>query len=140
MTSVFVFIGRVIAGVISLFVIWFVFDTIHDRNTEIIVSCIGLLYTYIFLISRRMQYFGLTIFSFFGRTAAYMQKIPHDELLRGEIGLEPRAKHLYLNAVFAALVEILCLYRVFSSLLGHGWGLLADPAHRALESAAPFFQ
>jgi hypothetical protein len=140
MTSMFVFVGRVIAGVIALSAFWFIFDTIHDRNTEIIVSCIGLLYMFIFMVSRRMQYFGLTIFSLFGRTTAYTQKLPYDDLMRDEIGLEQRAKHAYLNAIFAALIEILCLYRLFSSLLGHGWGLLANPVHSVLQSAAPFFQ
>ncbi len=133
MTSILVFIGRIIAGMITLFVFWFVFDKIHDRNTEIIVSCMGLLYVFIFMISRRMQYFGLTIFSFFGRTAAYMQRIPHDQLLRDEVGIAQGPRHLYLNVVFAALIEILCLYRLFSSLLGHGWRLLADPLNSVLQ-------
>ena len=134
MASTLVFVGRIVAGVITLVAFWFVFDKIHDKNTEIIVSCMGLLYIFIFMISRRMQYFGLTIFSFFGRTAAYMQKIPNDQLLREEVGITPGSRHLYLNVIFAALLEILCLYRLFSSLLGFGWGLLADPIHSVLQS------
>jgi hypothetical protein len=138
MRSILVFIGRAIAGLITLFAFWFVFDNIHDRNTEIIISTIGLMYVYIFVISRRMEYFGLTIFSIFGRTSAFMQKLPYDQIVRDEVGVKPRHRHVYLNIIFAALVEILCLYRLFSSLLGRGWGLLADPIHSVLQSAQFF--
>ena len=65
MISAIIFISRLILGVIALGAIWFVLDTIHDRNTEMTISSIGLLYAFIFLISRRLQYFGLTVFSFF---------------------------------------------------------------------------
>ena len=137
MRSVIVLIFRFIAGIIMLWAIWFVFDKIHDRNTEIIVSMIGLLYAFIFMISRRMQYFGLTIFSFFGRTRSYIQNIPYDGTLREEIGLQPSGQHLYLNAIFSALIELLCLFRLFTSLLGRGWGALSDPI-RAFLHSAPF--
>lgn len=137
MTSFFLFITRSIIGLIMLSVSWFVLDAIHDRNTEIIVSVIGLLYSFIFLISRRLQYFGLTIFSFFGRTSSYIQNIPYDQILRDEDGLYPAAGHLYLNVIFAALIEVLCLFRLFASLLGRGWGVLSDPIHGFLHSV-PF--
>jgi hypothetical protein len=131
MKSIAVFILRIIIGLIILAVVWFVLDRIRDRNTEIIVSTIGLMYAYIFQVSGRLQYFGLAIFSFFGRTTAYVRKIPYDELLRKEVGLEPTHQHLYLNVIFAALVELLCLFRLFSSLLGQGWEYLSDPIHLA---------
>jgi len=118
-----------------IFVVWFVLDSIHDRNTEIIVSTIGLLYSFIFTITRRLQYFGLTIFSFFGCTSSYIQKVPYDQFLRDEAGLAASAGHLYLNVIFSALVEILCLFRLLASLLGRGWGLLSDPIHSVLHSA-----
>lgn len=135
MLSFIVFVFRVVVGVIILCAIWFVLDLIHDRNTEIIVSTIGLLYAFIFMITRRLQYFGLTIFSFFGRTASYIQNIPYDHVTQDEVGLTSRGRHLYLNAIFAALIELLCLFRLFTSLLGRGWAALSAPLHAFLQSA-----
>src|SRR5271163_2901849 len=108
MFSALVVLFRLVAGLVILAGAWFVFDTIHDRNTEIIVATIGLLYSFIFIISRRLQYFGLTIFSFFGRGSSYIRHLPYDQILRDEAGIHPSAgRHLYLNVVFAALIEIL---------------------------------
>jgi hypothetical protein len=135
MQSAIVFLVRVVAGLLMLFAIWFVLDTIHDRNTEIIVSIIGLQYAFTFLISRRLQYFGLTIFSFFGRTASYVRNMPYDQALRDEVGLHSSGQHLYLNVIFTALVEILCLFRLFTSLLGRDWNILSDPIRNLLHSA-----
>ena len=135
MLSLIVFLLRIIVGIICLFAVWFVLDLIHDRNTEIVVSVIGLLYAFIFMITRRLQYFGLTIFSFFGRTASYIQNIPYDHVMQDEVGLMSRGRHLYLNAIFAALIELLCLLRLFTSLLGRGWTALSAPLHAFLQSA-----
>ena len=135
MASALMFISRIIVGLIAVLAVWFVLDTIHDRNTEIIVSSIGLLYSFIFIISRRMQYFGLTVFSTFGRASSFIQKVPYDQLLSEEAGVPVLARHLYLNFVFASIIELLCLYRLFTSLLGRGWGLLSDPIHNLLLSA-----
>jgi hypothetical protein len=136
MISLSVFLMRLIGGLFLLSVVWFVFDEIHDRNTEIIVATIGLLYSFIFIISRRLQYFGLTIFSFFGRGSSYIRHLPYDQILRDEAGIHASAgRHLYLNVVFAALIEILCLFRLFASLLGRGWETLSDPIHSLLHSA-----
>src|SRR5271157_5245901 len=118
MYSVFVLFVRMFHGTAVLFVTWFVFDRIHDRNTEIITAVIGLQYAFIFLISRRLEYFGLSVFSFFGRTVSYIQKLPYDQVLRDEIGLTVHGRHLYLNVIFAALLELLCVFRLFTSLLG----------------------
>jgi len=41
-------------------------------------------------------------------------------------------RHLYLNVVFAGLAELLCLYRLFASLLGHGWKPLSDPINELI--------
>ena len=138
MISLFVFIGRVVVGAITLAAFWFVFDTIHDRNTEVIVSCMGLLFAFIFMFSSRAQIFRLSVLSFLEQTAAYTQKLPYDDLTRDDIGSVLRGKRLYLNVIFAALVNMLCLYRLFSSLIGSGWGLLADPVHSALQSGLFF--
>ena len=134
--GVVVFLIRIVLGIVMLFAIWFVFDRIHDRNTEIIVSNIGLLYAFIFLISRRMQYFGLTIFSFFGRTASYIQSVPYDQIMQEEVGFPAGGPHLYLNAIFSALIEILCVFRLFTSLLDRGWGTLSEPINAVLHSAS----
>jgi len=135
MIGALVFLFRIIVGLVMLAGTWFVFDTIHDRNTEIIVATIGLLYSFVFIVSRRLQYFGLTIFSFFGRTTSYIQQIPYDQVMHEEVGLRAPAGYAFLNVLFAALIEILCLYRLFSSLLGRGWDTVSGPIHELLHSA-----
>lgn len=135
MIGALVFLFRIIVGLVILAATWFVFDNIHDRNTEIIMATIGLLYSFIFIISRRLQYFGLTIFSFFGRTSSYVQRIPYDHVMRDEVGLRTSGGYTFINVLFAALIEILCLYRLFSSLLARGWDTLSEPIHALLHSA-----
>ena len=134
MFSALVVLFRLVAGLVILAGTWFVFDTIHDRNTEIIVATIGLLYSFIFIISGRLQYFGLTVFSFFGRTSSYLQKIPYDDMMRDEVGLRTPRGSTFLNLIFAALIELLCLFRLFSSLLGGGWDTLSEPIHTLLNT------
>ena len=135
MFSALVVLFRLIAGLVILVGTWFVFDNIHDRNTEIIVATIGLLYSFIFIVSGRLQYFGLTVFSFFGRTSSYVQKIPYDDMMRDEVGLRTPRGSTFLNLIFAALIEVLCLFRLFSSLLGRGWDTLSEPIRALLQSA-----
>ena len=134
MFSALVVLFRLVAGLVILAGTWFVFDTIHDRNTEIIVATIGLLYSFIFIVSGRLQYFGLTVFSFFGRTSSYVQKIPYDDMIRDEVGLRTPRGSTYLNLIFAALIELLCLFRLFSSLLGRGWDTLSEPIHTIVDT------
>ena len=106
------------------------------------MATIGLLYSFIFIISGRLQYFGLTIFSFFGRTSSYVQKIPYDHVMREEVGLGAPQGFTFLNVLFAALIEILCLFRLFSSLMGHaslvgrGWEMLSEPIRSLLHSVS----
>ena len=83
MIGALVFLFRIVVGLAILAVTWFVFDNIHDRNTEIIMATLGLLYTFIFVISRRLQYFGLTIFLEMETEQSYQ-----DHLL---IGLRPKS-------------------------------------------------
>ena len=135
MFSALVLLFRLVAGLVILAGSWFVFDKIHDRNTEIIIAVIGLLYSFIFIISGRLQYFGLTVFSFFGRASSYVQKIPYDHVMRDEVGLRTPRGSTFLNVLFAALIEILCLFRLFSSLLGWGWDRLSEPIRMLLQSA-----
>src|ERR1700744_6000038 len=130
MFSALVVLFRLVAGLVILAGTWFVFDNIHDRNTEIIVAIIGLLYSFIFIVSGRLQYFGLTVFSFFGRTSSYVQKIPYDDMMRDEVGLRRPRGSTFLNLIFAALIEVLCLFRLFSSLLGRGWDTLSEPIRK----------
>ncbi|RBP17140.1 hypothetical protein DFR50_10325 [Roseiarcus fermentans] len=135
MFGALVFIMRLVTGVAVLVASWFVFDRIHDRNTEIVVSILGLTYCFIFLVSRRLEYFGLSVFSFFGRTVSHIQKIPYDQVMRDEIGLPSSGRHLYLNVVFTALVELLCVYRLVSSLSSRGWDAVSDPINKLIASA-----
>jgi hypothetical protein len=134
MFSALVVLFRLVAGLVILAGTWFVFDTIHDRNTEIIVATIGLLYWFVFIVSGRLQYFGLTVFSFFGRTSSYVQKIPYDHMMHDEVGLQKPRGSTFLNLIFAALIELLCLFRLFSSLLGRGWGTLSEPIRTLLDT------
>ena len=134
MFSALVVLFRLVAGLVILAATWFVFDNIHDRNTEIIVATIGLLYSFIFIISGRLQYFGLTVFSFFGRTSSYVQKIPYDHMMRDEVGLRAPGGSIFLNLIFAGLIEVLCLFRLFSSLLGRGWDTLSEPIRTLLST------
>lgn len=140
MFSALVALFRIIAGLVILAGAWFVFDNIHGRNTEIIMATIGLLYSFVFIISGRLQYFGLTVFSIFGRTSSYVQKIPYDQVMREEVGLHARRDFTFLNVIFAALIEILCLFRLFASLLGpasvlgRGWETLSEPIRALLHS------
>ncbi len=134
MFSALVVLFRLVVGLVILAGTWFVFDNIHDRNTEIILATIGLLYSFIFVISGRLQYFGLTVFSFLGRTSSYVQKIPYDHMMRDEVGLQTPAGSTFLNVIFAALIEILCLFRLFSSLLGRGWDMLSEPIRTVLNT------
>lgn len=127
MFSALVVLFRLVAGLVILAGTWFVLDNIHDRNTEIIVAIIGLLYSFIFIISGRLQYFGLTAFSFFGRTSSYVQKVPYDHMIHDEVGLRSPRGSTFLNLIFAALIEVLCLFRLFTSLLGLGWDTLSEP-------------
>jgi hypothetical protein len=134
MFSVLVGLFRLVAGLVILAGAWFVFDQIHDRNTEIIVATIGLLYSFVFIVSGRLQYFGLTVFSFLGRTSSYVQKVPYDHVMHDEAGLQTPRGFTFLNVIFAALIELLCLFRLFSSLLGHGWDTLSEPIRTLLQS------
>src|SRR5260370_16825267 len=110
MISAIVFITRLVAGLFIFLATLFVLDMIHDRNTEIIVSAIGLLYAFIFVITRRLQYFGLTIFSFFGRTVSYIRNTPYDQVMQDEVGLRSVGPHLYLNAILPPLTQLLSLF------------------------------
>src|ERR1700685_4863919 len=101
MFSALVVLFRLVAGLIILAGTLFFFSTIHDRNTEIIVATIGLLYSFIFIVSGRLQYFGLTVFSFFGRASSYVQKIPYDHVMRDEVGLQTAPGSTFLKVIFA---------------------------------------
>ncbi len=41
----------------------------------------------------------------------------------------------FLNVLFAAMIEILCLIRLFTSLLGRGWDTVSEPMRTLLHSA-----
>ena len=123
MFSALVVLFRLVAGLVILAGTWFVFDTIHDRNTEIIVATIGLLYSFIFIISGRLQYFGLTVFSFFGRTSSYVQKIPYDHMMRDEVGLRtPQRIYIpqsYFCGVDRVALSVSPLLLAFGPRLGY---------------------
>ena len=55
--------------------------------------------------------------------------------MRDEVGLRTPGGYTFLNVLFAALIEILCLFRLFSSLLGRGWDTLSERIRVLLNSA-----
>ena len=132
MANVFGLILRVLVGALSVLTTFFVLDAIHDRNTEIVVACIGLGYCFSFVISRRWQYYGLNVVSLFGMTVSWLNSQPFDEAVRGRINMPTARSFVAVSILFAALVELLCGYRLLTSLLGHGWERLA-PVRVALD-------
>ena len=59
-----------------------------------------------------------------------MFKILYDQKLREEVGLRSGEQYTFRNVVFAALIEILSGFRLFSSLLGRGWETPSEPISR----------
>ena len=118
---------RLLVGLVSILVSFVVLDAIHDRNTEIIVAAIGLSYCFTFVISRRWQYYGLNTVSLFGMTASWVSSEPYDQATRGQLNLPMKRSFAAVSIFFAAVVELLCAYRLLTSLLGHGWDRLAAP-------------
>ncbi len=125
MTNFLAIVGRLIVGVASVVISFLALDAIHDRNTEIIVACIGLSYCFTFVISRRWQYYGLNSVSLFGMTVSWLNAEPHDHGTRSQLNLPMKRSYVALSIFSAALVELLCAYRLLTSLLGHGWERLA---------------
>ena len=129
---------RLIVGVLSIAAAIFVLDQIHDRNTEIIVACIGLSYGSTFIISRRWQYYGLNAVSLFGMTVSWVNTEPFDAGVRQHLDLPTKRSMAVLSIFFTVVVELVCAYRLLTSLLGHGWERLAAPAHSLFD--VPAFQ
>lgn len=127
MANLFGLILRLVVGALSLLATFLVLDAIHDRNTEIVVACLGLGYTFTFVISRRWQYYGLNVVSLFGMTVSWLNAQPFDEAVRGRVNMRTTRSFVAVSLMFAALVELLCFYRLATSLLGHGWERLGAP-------------
>ena len=136
MANVFGLILRMIAGAVSVMAAFLVLDAIHDRNTEIVVACLGLSYCFTFVISRRWQYYGLNVVSLFGMTVSWLNAQPFDEAVRGRVNMQTARSFVVVSIAFAALVELLCGYRLLTSLLGHGWERLAGPLRLVFDRPA----
>ena len=134
MSTLIAFIIRLIVGVASVAATIFVLDAIHDRNTEIIVACIGLAYCFTFVISRRWQYYGLNAVSLFGVTVSWVTSEPFDQSTRDQLNMPRSRSFAVLSIFFAGLVELVCAYRLLTSLIGHGWDRLAVPLRPLLEN------
>jgi len=132
MSHVVALVARLVVGVASVLISFLVLDAIRDRNTEIIVACLGLGYCFTFVISRRWQYYGLNAISLFGMTASWVSAEPYDQSTRQPLNLPMKRSYAVVSIVFAAIVELLCAFRVLTSLIGHGWDRLAAPLHVAL--------
>jgi hypothetical protein len=133
MSNFIALVVRLIVGALSVCVTFVALDAIHDRNTEIVVACIGLTYCFTFVISRRWQYYGLNAVSLFGVTVSWLDAEPFDEGTRRPLKLPTKRSFVVLSIVFAALVELLCAYRLTTSLIGHGWERLAAPLRPLLD-------
>src|SRR5437660_2827984 len=103
---------RLLVGVVSIVVSFLALDAIHDRNTEIVVAAIGLSYCFTFVISRRWQYYGLNTVSLFGMTASWVSSEPYDQATRGQLNLPMKRSFATVSIFFAAVVELLCAYRL----------------------------
>ncbi len=136
MANVLGLILRIIVGAISVIAAFFVLDAIHDRNAEIVVACLGLSYCFTFVISRRWQYYGLNVVSLFGMTVSWLNAQPFDEAVRGRVNMPTARSFVVVSIAFAALVELLCGYRLLTSLLGHGWERLAGPVRPLFDHPA----
>jgi NhaP-type Na+/H+ or K+/H+ antiporter len=133
MTDFLAFVVRLVVGAASLVVAFLVLDAIHDRNTEIVVACIGLGYCFTFVISRRWQYYGLNAVSLFGMTVSWLNAAPYDQGVRHQLNMPIKRSFTAVSIFFAAVVELLCAYRLLTSLLGHGWERLAEPLRPLLD-------
>ena len=127
MLTAFSLLFRLIVGLASVVIVWFILDNIHDRNTEIIVACIGLMHCFVFVISRRLQYFGLSVFSIFGIALSKLTSEPFDHSVRDEMGLRPPAGYVLLTLTLVAIIEALCVLRLGCSLINFGWEPLFAP-------------
>jgi hypothetical protein len=132
MSNVLALVARLVMGAASLLISCLVLDNIHDRNTEIIVACLGLGYCFTFVISRRWQYYGLNAVSLFGMTVSWVSAEPYDQATRQPLNLPIRRSYAVISIFFAAIVELLCAFRILTSLIGHGWDRLAAPLHGLL--------
>jgi hypothetical protein len=133
MNNFFAVVARLVVGVASLVAAFLVLDALHDRNTEIIVACLGLSYCFTFVVSRRWQYYGLNAVSLFGMTVSWVDSEPYDQATRSPLNLPTRRSYVRVSIFFAALVELLCAYRLLTSLLGHGWERIAAPLRPLLD-------
>jgi hypothetical protein len=124
---------RFAVGLASILAARLVLDNIHDRNSEIIVSCLGLFYCFVYVISRRWQYYGLNTISLFGISVSWLDSVAYDQTTRERLRLPLRRSYVVVSIAFAAIVELLCAYRLFTSLLGHGWERLSAPLRAALD-------
>ena len=127
MSNVIAFVLRLIVGAASLAAAFLALDAIHDRNTEIVVACVGLAYCFTFVISRRWQYYGLNAVTLFGVTVSWLNSEPFDEGARTRLNMPIRRSYVLVSILFASLVELMCAYRLLTSLIGHGWDRLALP-------------
>lgn len=132
MSTVGTAIWQVVVGIIALAVIWYVFDSVHERNTEIILAAMGVVYTQLVATARRQRSFVVISLYFFGRLWARMGDEPYDEAAATR-SIKTIARLGNLEAFFLVLIELLCLYRLFTSLSGHGWNILSDPLRTFVE-------
>lgn len=112
---------RIVLGVGALLLAWATFDRIHDRQTEIAVSCIGLTYCLLGAMSRRWQYFGFSLLVLAGAAAARFRDEPYDMALREETGLGMKRGIVIVTQGVLAAMAALCVFRLVTSLAGHGW-------------------
>jgi hypothetical protein len=94
---------------------------------------LGISYCFTFVISRRWQYYGLNTVSLFGMTVSWVNSEPYDQATREQLNMATQQSFVVVSIFFAAVVELLCAYRLLTSLLGHGWERLAAPMHALFE-------
>jgi hypothetical protein len=125
---------RIVVSLAALLCAWATLDQIHDRATEIVVSCIGLVYCLLAVVSRRWQYFGPSLLALLGAAAARGRNEPYDMALRDEAGLRIGRGLIFVTQFGLAALAALCAFRLAASLGGPGWERLSAPLRDALTS------
>jgi hypothetical protein len=136
MSAIATAILQIIAGAAVFMITWYVFDSVHDRNTEIILAAIGTVYTQSVVIARRQKLNLITLLYLFDKLFSQVKSE-----LRDEEAADRAVKMIMrlgnLNLVIIALIELLCLYRLFTAILNRGWDNFSIPLRSILEQFGP---
>ena len=72
--------------------------------------------------------------SLFGVTVSWVTSEPFDQSTRDQLNMPRSRSFAVLSIFFAGLVELVCAYRLLTSLLGHGWERIGGPLRPLLDN------